>query len=71
MADKQVQWRAFLKKNGLASTPDELEKIIGSISKFMEPAINAASKGAPLAKTWRPGGPWRRIELFKEGDVNA
>jgi len=51
--------------------PDELEKIIGSISKFMEPAINAASTEAPLAKTWRPGGPWKRIESHKEGDVNA
>jgi predicted nucleotidyltransferase component of viral defense system len=71
IADKRVQWRAFLRKNGLVSAPDELEKIIGSISKFMEPAINAASTGAPLAKTWRPGGPWRRIELHKEGDVNA
>jgi hypothetical protein len=62
IADKQVQWRAFLRKNGLASTPDDLEKIIGSLSKFMEPAIDAARAGSPLAKTWRPGGPWRRIE---------
>jgi predicted nucleotidyltransferase component of viral defense system len=71
MADKQVQWRAFLKKNGLASTPNELEKIIGSLSNFMEPAIDAARTGAPFAKIWRPGGPWKRIESHKEGEINA
>jgi len=69
--DKQVQWRAFLKKSGLASAPDELGKIIGHLSEFLEPAINAARTGAPLARTWEPGGPWRRIESQAGGDANA
>jgi len=68
--DKQVQWRAFLKKNGLASAPNELGKIIGHLSGFLEPAIGAARTGAPLARTWKPGGPWRRIESQAGGDAN-
>jgi hypothetical protein len=62
MEHKRLQWRAFLKKNGLASAPEEFGRIIGPLSDFLAPVINAARTGATLAKTWKPGGPWGRIE---------
>lgn len=58
LQEKQTQWRAFLKKNGLASAPSDLAEVTGHLAQFLGPALNAARKAAPLAKLWKPGGPW-------------
>ena len=71
MPSKQVQWRAFLKKNGLASAPEDLGEIIGRLSRFLEPVIGAARTGAPFAKTWKPSGPWRQPRPRAGGHAGA
>jgi hypothetical protein len=62
LREKQTQWRAFLKKSGLASAPGDLGEVTDRLAQFLEPVIHAARTGTPLAQTWKPGGPWRRIE---------
>ena len=57
--DKQVQWRAFLKKNGLTSAPEKFGRVIENLAQFLKPAINAARTGASFAKDWKAGGPWK------------
>lgn len=69
--EKRVQWRAFLKKNGLTSAPEDLGEIIGRLSRFLEPVIDAARTGAPSAKTWKPGGPWRATKSRVGGGASA
>lgn len=71
MTGKQVQWRAFLKKNGLASAPEDLGEVIGRLSTFLEPVIGAARTGAPFGKAWKPGGPWKGTRSRIAGHGNA
>ena len=62
MREKQTQWRAFLRKNGLGSAPSEFGQVTKSLAEFLGPVINAAGDEAPLAKTWKPGGPWKLVK---------
>ncbi|MBI1821881.1 MAG: nucleotidyl transferase AbiEii/AbiGii toxin family protein [Nitrospirae bacterium] len=59
MPEKQAQWRAFLKKNGLASAPDDLGQVIRQLAPFLEPVIKAAQTAVPFVRVWKPGGTWR------------
>jgi len=56
-AAKRTQWRAFLKRNSLAS-PDDFAFVIGSIREFVVGALGAASSESEAA-AWLPGGPWQ------------
>jgi len=71
MKDKQVQWRAFLKKNGLSSAPEEFGEVVRHLSIFFNPVITAARKGTPFGKTWNPGGPWKRIKSQTGRNANG
>lgn len=55
---KQVQWQAFLRKNGLMSPPKALGEVVAQLATFLGPVIGAARGGAQLEREWRPGGPW-------------
>lgn len=50
MKEKQTQWRAFLKKNGLASVPDDLGKIVECLARFLAPILDAARANGPSPK---------------------
>lgn len=56
--EKQAQWRAFLRKNGLVSAPAELGAVVAQMASFLEPVLEAARQGSPLRDRWPPGGPW-------------
>jgi predicted nucleotidyltransferase component of viral defense system len=56
-ADKQVQWRAFLRKGRLRDAPDELSGVCEAIAAFIGPALRAAREAAKLGR-WPAGGPW-------------
>lgn len=51
-ATKQVQWKAFLRKNRLDGSP--LEEIIQRLSAFLVPVLT----GEAAAKTWNPETGW-------------
>ena len=58
MRDKQAQWRGFLSKNGLTSTPADLERTIERLAAFLGPVHAALALGQPFTAAWPPGGPW-------------
>jgi predicted nucleotidyltransferase component of viral defense system len=58
-SDKRAQWRGFLRKNGLASVPTDLEQIVATLATFLAPVLEAAGRGEDNQSVWPPGGPWR------------
>ncbi|RKZ15882.1 nucleotidyl transferase AbiEii/AbiGii toxin family protein [bacterium] len=57
-ASRRTLWSAFLDRVGL-SEPRTLSDAMALVSPFALPALGAARDGQPLAKRWKPGGPWR------------
>ena len=55
-AQKQAQWRAFLRKNRLEALA--LNDVIAALVVFMTPIIKAANANAVLSARWQAGGPW-------------
>ncbi|MBF0152469.1 MAG: nucleotidyl transferase AbiEii/AbiGii toxin family protein [Magnetococcales bacterium] len=53
---KQAQWQAFLRKNGLDAP--SLDKIVSALADFLMPVIQAASAGTSFPAKWGAGGPW-------------
>jgi hypothetical protein len=58
-ADKQIQWRAFIKKAKLKDTAEAFEEVIAMIRVFLEPVINSISDRQKFIRTWSSPGPWR------------
>lgn len=54
--DKQVQWRAFLRRTRLPGDLD-LGKVIDELAAFLWPTVDLSIE--PAATHWSPGGPWR------------
>jgi predicted nucleotidyltransferase component of viral defense system len=61
-ADKQPQWRAFLRRLG-ADVPAEPEfaNVLTVLESFVGDALDADTAGSP-ATHWSPGGPWQKME---------
>ncbi len=56
-AQKQTQWKAFLRKNVLDAVP--LDEVVADLRRFLLPAIDAARTGdCDLAATWSPERGW-------------
>ncbi len=60
--EKQTQWRAFLRKSGLTTAPEDLGPVVERLAVFLGPAIAAARRDPPPGAIWQPGGPWAPIE---------
>jgi len=57
---KDIQWRAFLRKQQLSPyAPESLKKVVEDIAVFLGPVATAIASGKPFKKKWRAGGPWR------------
>lgn len=59
-AEKQAQWRGFLKREPLAQAPKELSEVAAVIREFLMPLARAARNGDELEQ-WLPGGPWMPV----------
>jgi hypothetical protein len=57
-SERQMQWRAFLRRGRLEAPPD-IGKLAEILREFIKPTIQAAAQGRKFASQWRPGGPWR------------
>lgn len=56
-SDKQAQWEAF---QGRADLPrEDLNAVVQQVRDFVEPVLQALSKGDAFNKTWPIGGPWQ------------
>jgi len=56
---KQRQWAGFIKRGRLKIAEADLEKVVGTIRTFLEPALAAVTSGAELKATWPKRGPWK------------
>lgn len=53
---KQIQWRAFLKKNALESIA--LDAVLSRLREFLELPLDVARSGGAWSATWQSGGGW-------------
>lgn len=56
--EKQMQWRAFVRKGDLLA-PD-FPEIVAILHDFLSPPLQAIREEKPFEASWLPGGPWRR-----------
>jgi len=56
--EKMMQWRAFLKRIGLAEQESDLATVISELRTFLIPPLVAAGTGESLDQLWPQGGPW-------------
>jgi uncharacterized protein YfaA (DUF2138 family) len=42
--DMLTQWAGFLRKNHLSSVPEDLESVLETLAKFLEPVFQSASR---------------------------
>ncbi len=59
-AQKQTQWRAFLRKTRLTDAPSALPDVIAVISSFLLPIAQAIVNGHEFNQTWKALGPWQQ-----------
>lgn len=57
-AQKQIQWRAFIRNSKPENVPKNLEMVIERISDFLMPVMDAACEGKPFTCFWPPDGYW-------------
>lgn len=59
---KQVQWKAFLRKNRMAGDPDAFADAVSAASFFLGPVVDHLLNRAPVPTTWKAPGPWHTEE---------
>jgi hypothetical protein len=58
-AQKQTQWRAFLRKTRLTDAPSALPDVIAALASFLLPMAQAIVNVQPFNHTWKAPGPWQ------------
>ena len=58
-ADRAVQWRAFLNRSRLESTPQDFVVVGERLRAFLWPVVQGVKSQAGFAWVWPQGGPWR------------
>lgn len=56
--ERQIQWRAFLRRGRLDAPPNAGD-LADALLRFLGPVLHAAANEKSLAASWPPGGPWR------------
>lgn len=58
--EKQTQWTAFLRKQGIQDiAPNQFEEVVTRLQTFFRPMVEAQIDNTPFESNWEPGGPWR------------
>lgn len=65
--DREVQWRAFLRRGRLRAV--DAEQLTNELRRFLLPVLEAASEDATFEARWPPGGPWESRGAIR--DVRA
>ncbi len=60
-AQKQTQWRAFVRKSKPVDVSGDFDAVIDEVSAFLMPVIEAARGEKPFGKLWPPNGPWGQL----------
>ncbi len=61
-ADKQAQWKAFVRRQPLPHEIPAFEEVVLMLAEFLQPATGAAYENVVFDKHWPPGGPWRNTQ---------
>ena len=56
--DKQIQWKAFLRRNQLAA-PTDFAQVCHIVRDFLLPILLSATIQSSVDQQWPAGGPWR------------
>ena len=59
-AQKQTQWRAFIRKAKPDTMTDNLDVLMNDIETFMMPVVDAVRQGKLLKLIWKRGGRWSK-----------
>jgi len=57
--EKQIQWRAFIKKARLSNSPETFSEVLSAVRRFLEPVVVALAKKVSFRSMWRAPGPWQ------------
>ncbi len=55
-SQKQTQWQAFLRKNGIESV--SFGEVVAVLAAFLLPVADAVFQGESFSHEWKAGGPW-------------
>lgn len=55
---KQIQWRAFVRKSKPENLPGDLDAVVGDVTAFLTPVMVAARRDEHFEMMWPQGGPW-------------
>jgi len=55
---KQTQWRAFVSKAKPDMIAGDLDAVVGDVSAFLRPVIEALLQNSSFELVWVQGGPW-------------
>lgn len=55
---KHTQWRAFVRKNRLANTPEDFRHIVNDIAAFLGPIASHLADNKTFLSLWKAPGPW-------------
>lgn len=56
---KDVQWKAFIRKNRLLNIPKGFQKIVEDVAAFLGPIVENLASNRPFKSSWKALGPWR------------
>jgi hypothetical protein len=65
MPDKQMQWRAYLRKGRVVDKQPDLIDVTKLIASFATPIIEALRHDVAFENSWPPGGPWQNSEITR------
>jgi hypothetical protein len=58
-AGKQMQWTAFLRKQGIQDiAPNQFEEVATQLQTFFRPMVEAQIGNNAFESNWEPGGAW-------------
>jgi len=58
---KQIQWRAFVRKSKPETVAGDLDVVIGDLASFLLPVVEAVRSDRHLELFWARRGPWGKI----------
>ena len=58
-SDRQLLWKAFIRKGQIKHAPDRLSAVAGEIENFLIEPVLALGKEADFKKKWKAPGPWK------------
>lgn len=60
--ERQVQWRAVIRRGRLDASPDAGE-LADALWRFLGPVLTTLARGEVIRRRWSPGGPWEEPTL--------